>query len=367
MQTKQVLETIRRIQTKFSPIHEQIIKLQETIYTGAPDSPPRQATIGPLVIDVTYRFGNFIEEVLLDSDCVKVLEAFSLKELLLDKKFWFAVAGAISFPEQTTRERPLSQWSVMHRLLNQYDRMISCVQPFTILTIPPDLLSEPREDLLAINLSDRDHLDLKVLAKVVSEVEALYDSLNRVFGRTDATPLQVIKVESGSSLRIDLKGLADTIKELKNAVLEIWSKHRHKKADEIIDQHRVVSSGIEVLTEIDVRVKKKELTNEDGMRFRRAIVQSTLGLFKNGALIDEIPPTETVNNVKLLDGFAYRLLAAPQEDSETSIAASVDFGGPLLTAGSQGALPQPATPVRTKRTAQRRTLTKPATPKRKAT
>jgi hypothetical protein len=194
--------------------------------------------------------------------------------------------------------------------------MVSCVKPFRDLTIPADLLGERREEVLAINLSDRENLDLKVLAKVIREIEALYDSVNRVFGRTDAPPLQIVKIESGSKLRIDLKGLAETVKELKNAVLEIWSKHRHKKADEIIDQHRVVSSGIEVLTKIDRRVKKKELTNEDGARFKHAIVESTLGLFKNGALIDEIPATEVIDNVKLLDGFAYRLLAAPREDSE---------------------------------------------------
>jgi hypothetical protein len=139
--------------------------------------------------------------------------------------------------------------------------MVSCVKPLTALTIPAALLVDLREDVLAVNLSDRESLDLKVLAKVIGEVEALYDALNRVFGRAGAPPFQVIKIESGSSLRIDLRGLAETIKELKNAVLEIWNKHRHKKADDIIDQHRVVSSAIEVLTQIDQRVKKRRRRN----------------------------------------------------------------------------------------------------------
>jgi hypothetical protein len=270
-----------------------------------------------LVIEITYMFGDFGESFQKDASAVKVLDAFKLREALLDKEFWFRAATALSVETQTQElhARAIQGWQgVMVGIVVPYTNMVSCVKPFTVLTIPADLLNERREEVLAVNLSDRESLDLKILAKVLGEMEALYDAINRAFARADAPPLQIIKIESGSSLRIDLKGLAETIKELKNAVLEIWTKHRHKKADEIIDQHRVVSSGIEVLTQIDLRVRKKELAGEDGARFKRAIVLGTLGLFKNGALIDEIPPIEVVDNVRLLDGFAYKLLAAPRED-----------------------------------------------------
>jgi hypothetical protein len=340
MQTKQVLEIIRRIEGKFSPIYDALGKLQEALYRSTNARPPELALS---VIEISYMFGDFIEGIQSDTDSVRVLEAFQLGESLLKREFWFGVASSISQPE-ADRGRPFPEsWNAVHAaIFRPYDRMVSCVKPLTTLTIPPDLLSDQHEDVLAVNVSDRPHFDLKVLAKVIGEVETLYDSVNRIFGRADAPLLQIVKIESGSSLRIDLKGLAETVKELKNAVLEIWSKHRHKKADEIIDQHRVVSSGIDVLTQIDVRVKKSELTNEDGVRLKRAIVQSTLGLFKTGALIDEIPPTEVVNNVKLLDGFAYRLLAAPREDFEGDkemTAPEASLGTPDVPAPDQGLLP----------------------------
>jgi hypothetical protein len=214
MQTKQVLEIIRRLQTRFSPIHERLAKLQNIIYTP---SPQREEEMSRLVIEITYQLGDFIETVQHDSDSVKVLEAFALEELLLKKEFWFGVASRLSLVGSIEGPRDVDRQIHMHReawgdmqtaFFRPYDRMISCVKPFTTLTIPADLLSEPGEDVLAVNLSDRERLDLKVLAKVIGEVEALYDAVNRVFGRADAAPLQIIKIESGSSLRIDLKGLA---------------------------------------------------------------------------------------------------------------------------------------------------------------
>lgn len=361
MQTKQVLETIRRIEAKFAPIVERLNTIQNMIY-----GPPRPGgALGRIVLEITYLFGDFIETVQRDAYSVKVIEAFELSETILQKEFWFKVANAlptssrgedprvVTLSDPEVRNAAIEAWRpIASILLMRYDRMVTCVKPLMALTIPPDLLNEQREGVLAVNLSDRESLNLKVLAKVIDEVEALYDTINRIFGRTEAPPLQIIRIESGSNLRIDLRGLAETVKELKSAVLEIWTKHRHKKADEIIDQHRVVSSGIEVLTQIDNRVKKKELTGEDGVRFRRAIVQSTLGLFKSGALIDEIPPIEVVDNVKLLDGFAYKLLAAPRDDyenqavemlpavSEGASQDSVQAGDALLTLGAPVRVPR---------------------------
>jgi hypothetical protein len=67
-----------------------------------------------------------------------------------------------------------------------------------------------------------------------------------------------------------------------------------------------------LLEEIDRQVKNRSLTGEDGNRFKRAVVTNTLGLFKDGALIQDIPLTEQVDNEKLLNSFGPKLLAAPE-------------------------------------------------------
>ena len=48
-------------------------------------------------------------------------------------------------------------------------------------------------------------------------------------------------------------------------------------------------------------------------------MSNTLGLFKNSALIEEIPKVEVVDNVKLLDGFGPKLLTAPKEEAPPAI------------------------------------------------
>src|SRR5579864_580380 len=97
MQTKQVLETIRRIEVRFSPIYERLIKLQEIAY-GAP--PQRSSDMGRVVIEISYMFGDFMETVQQDHDSVSVLSAFMLGESLLKRAFWIDLASELTSGER---------------------------------------------------------------------------------------------------------------------------------------------------------------------------------------------------------------------------------------------------------------------------
>ena len=118
--------------------------------------------------------------------------------------------------------------------------------------------------------------------------------------------------------------MADTVKELKHLVIEIWTKHRHKRTDEIININSAVHSSIEVLAKIDGRVKKKEMDPESALRLKRAILNSTLNLFKEGALPADIPYIEIVDNRELLNAFTSpRLISGPADFEDESPSISV--------------------------------------------
>jgi len=68
----------------------------------------------------------------------------------------------------------------------------------------------------------------------------LYDTMTALKSAADGlaepplSTLAIVKIESGTGLTISFKGVADTVKEVKDLIIEMWSKHPHKRADEII-------------------------------------------------------------------------------------------------------------------------------------
>ncbi len=183
MQTKQVLETIRRLEVEFRPIRDRLSEIRGIIHGD-----PRKVVdrhLNRQIIEATYELSHFIEATKKDSDAVHVLTAFGLGKTLLDKAFWIDITSTLPFgssnKEFTDQNRiPLIEsWQKVYELLlGPFSLMVDCVKPLTTLTIPTELLTEHlQEDILAVNLSERETLDVKTLAKVFSEIESLYDTI----------------------------------------------------------------------------------------------------------------------------------------------------------------------------------------------
>src|ERR1035437_887602 len=125
MQSKQGLETIRRIEAKFGPVYEGLQKLQSGLY----GSPTLELPFGRLVIEVTYLLGDFIETIQRDAYSTKVIEAFHLREPLLQKEFWFQVADALPSAHDAerqlspARDKAMAAWqTVRSELIVPYER-----------------------------------------------------------------------------------------------------------------------------------------------------------------------------------------------------------------------------------------------------
>jgi hypothetical protein len=310
MQTHKVLETIEWLGKKFEPVTEVLFAQLPHVLRGAKLASETGSTHAPLLIAL-HALGAIIEEVNNNLDAIRVLDAFKL-ESLHDKLFIIHTFDAAL--QATEGEPPTDVLRAYYaKISSPWHSMVSCALPLTSLTIPEDL-QENSAGLLSIEVSDRPDLDVTVLHDVLKATIALYDAVGKAYSH-EATALRVIKIESGSGFTVSVKGVADTVKEVKNLIVELWNKHRHKRADEIINHNRAVASSVEVLEHIETRIKNKSLQPEDGERFKRAIVNNTLTLFKNGALLTDIPHIEVVNNRQLLDGFnSQRLLSASEPE-----------------------------------------------------
>lgn len=182
------------------------------------------------------------------------------------------------------------------------------------LTVPEELRETgPHNDIITIEIrvSGERTTPLPHLVKVGEYLESLYLTIARSYGIEHEGQLEILKVESGSQIRLDCKGVADVIAHLKESLIEIWNKFRHKRTDELLENNRALLASLAVVDAISTRERDQVIAREEAEQLRRAVVKASLGLLECGALISEIPDEEVVSNKNLLTAFSPKRLSAP--------------------------------------------------------
>jgi hypothetical protein len=195
--------------------------------------------------------------------------------------------------------------------------MIGSVDPIETLTTPEEMRTlELPETFISFEIAGIGPMNTPLLrlAKATAFAEEAYEAVCRAYGTKDGQALALVKIESGSDIRIDCKGLGEPIKHLKELILEMWHKMRHKRAEEVVENNKAVLDSLAVFEQIKKRQQEGSLSAEEAEILRRSVVSSVCGLFECGALITEIPAQETVENTKLLEGFAPKRLMPPKAD-----------------------------------------------------
>jgi hypothetical protein len=183
------------------------------------------------------------------------------------------------------------------------------------LTTPEGLDKEelPKEVIsLQIRYDESRPLSVETMVLATKSLSELYDSLGRVLNVRKVFPLTLLNADAGSMLRIDLKGLGEPVKYLKELIIEAWQKVRDWKAEKLKENNLAALTSLKVIDEIEKKVQNGSLSPEEGEILKRNICRVTLSLFESGALIHEIRPTETIDNQKLIEGFQPKLLPAPK-------------------------------------------------------
>ncbi len=255
-----------------------------------------------------------------DATAVQILRAFHLSALLDRKEFFgwvdrlFSVETAHKMRDDSDKKEMVPEDSVAIA----WRTMIGSVDPIENLTTPEEMRTpELPETFISFELSSiaAENTPLPRLAKATAFAEEAYETVWRAYQIKGSGTLAVVKVESGSSIRIDCKGLGEPIKHLKDLILEAWHKLRHKRAEEVSENSKAALESLAVIKQIKARVADESLSPEEGEQLIRKIITSVCGLFECGALIAEIPSQETVENTKLLGGFVPKLLAPPKAGS----------------------------------------------------
>lgn len=226
-------------------------------------------------------------------------------------------------------ERPPD--ATLWNLLRKWDVMIGCVSPIEGLTVPTEVANETDfDELLTIQIlrSEDASATVNTLQSVIEGVEELYQCFTTLKKDVSMEPLHIVYISSGSSIRLDLKGLSEPIKQIKNLLVEGWSLWRHRKATELSENSRALLASLKTLTEIDKQVEAGAMKKSDGEALKGRMQKAMMGLFHEGALPREVPTVETLSNAKLIELNPQKLLAAPVE-TEPSLTTAVTTEEPI--------------------------------------
>ncbi len=306
MQTLQVIRTIRWIQALYSEETQQFFGAVRGMM-----SEPENTKFTGQIISVFLEMTRNNVRINNNPQALEVLEVFSLIGLANDDFI------NSMFESLVHKDGGHDMFRIFYSTISRpWYRMVSCVEPFETLTTPDELKGgKLPDDIISLEIrrsSQKPHrlADLSEAAKLL---EAAYTTTARAYGKNGEMQLVVVKVDSGSSIRIDCRGADAVVKHLKEFIIEAWSKFRHKRPEEVMENNKAILSSLAVFQRIAVREKDKSLSREEAEQLRRKVLSSTLGLFERGALIIDIPDEEVVNNTELLQGFRPKLLEAPKE------------------------------------------------------
>ena len=303
MQTAEVTRTVRWIKSLFAGELAAIVS-GDALHRDIP---------AEVALALGYSLGEISAAISRNERAIEILKAFGLECLLPGKMPSELIDALVGKDRGEPGKRP----EIYEKLVSPWFVMTHCVGPIETLTMPEELRSEESPDgLLSVEIrrEGEDPVPMSCLAMTSTLLEDAYRAVARAYGTDDAGVLTIIKVESGSGIRIDCKGLGEPVKHVKDLIIEAWNKLRHKRAEALVENNRAVLSSLMVIEHISQRQKDGDLSPEEAEKLKRRVTQAACGLFECGALIAEIPEEETVHNTKLLAAsFLPKQLPAPTQ------------------------------------------------------
>lgn len=310
MKTTEVISTIRWIESLYS---EECRESFFTLHTGK-----KANLLGSEDLSGAFAILTEVSKVVgllpRKPEAVEVLRAFNLLHLT-DLSFAAQLMEIAIGPPGGEEASPSLEMTRRAWLV-----MTGLTEPISTLTTP-EQLKKAETGLSVISLEiryEKTNPTLVDLSESAELLQELYDAVCRIYRKKDTEPLRVLKIESGSDIRIDCQGLAEIVKHVKDFIFDAWNKLRHKRAEEVLTNNSALLSSLHVLDDLKKQVDKGVIDVEDAGQIRAKMIGSILKMFEKGALLADIPRLETVDNTKLLESFSPKLLEAPKAKAKTA-------------------------------------------------
>jgi hypothetical protein len=312
METVDFLETSNWILEQFKEVDLDTFlqALQSLSHAGG-------GALSPDVIEAVMRTSHQLplmrERIIAHPHAPGVLKAFELDEFLRED-FPLQIAIAVAGSRERGEDRV---FAIATKLWRRLLILRGCIQPVGDLLVPPQVFKEvDYDEVLTLRLqTPQDSMPTTDFVRaVLRNVTELYAAIAILEGKHEFPPLRILYINSGSMIRIDLKGLGEPIKHIKELLIEGWGLLRHRKADDVRHNNIAILQSLATVQQITGMRERGELPPEDATRLSQQVLQSASALLEAGVLPREVKNTEVIDNEKLLDEFRQKLLPPAPSD-----------------------------------------------------
>ncbi|MGB8353196.1 MAG: hypothetical protein WCD79_04860 [Chthoniobacteraceae bacterium] len=292
-------------------------------------------------LKATHEFASIQQSILKNDNAKKILIAFNLSSLL-DENFSLNFASNVVTLSGGGEKAAQEQFQNFHvsvsTIATNWQTLSNSLGPLQAAILPANVLNDRTNDtvlILEIRQEGTAMPNAASLATIFESINTLYQSVMRAIQAESAPGLEIVYITSGSTVRIDLKGIGDAVKYVKELFIEGWEKIRHRKAD---DFHHNAKATLDGLHTLKVLQEHRSLNPEEKERIKHHVLESMIDLYKEGALPQEIQPVELISNDKLITSVKQRLLL-PIPASPPSISTSSEDSPPSSEAETVTHLP----------------------------
>ncbi|MCD0460057.1 hypothetical protein [Roseiconus lacunae] len=166
------------------------------------------------------------------------------------------------------------------------------------------------ESVLSIEIRSRNPVSAKQLQTVTAASLALYDAMATLEAVAD-TELMLVKIESGSFVKLDFKGSDEVVSRVKELLIDCWKVFYSRASTRAIDNSDAIIKSMEAFEKINLAKDEGRITKEQAHLLSKSVSSSVENLLGNKAVLSEIPEKEESDNVAALEHVSQKLLPAP--------------------------------------------------------
>lgn len=231
---------------------------------------------------------------------IQLLQTLKIDRLLTDS-FWSQVLSDI-FKYSQGEKTPVNS-KTRNEIFTIHERV-----HLILHHLPPviDLLERDYDSELAKSLTEResgyknkDILRILILedegetttpttaSKVLIAIEKIYDIFVSLDGKKH-DKIDLVGLDSGSDKSFDFLGLASAVKEIRELILGAYDRHQANKSLPSKERLALVDDSLNSMERINVAVKAKKISKEDGNKFKKLISKNVDELFKAGGITEDV-------------------------------------------------------------------------------
>lgn len=147
---------------------------------------------------------------------------------------------------------------------------------------------------------EKDGIAPSQLVSILESIENLHQTISRILG-LDSTPINIVFIESGSNIKISIKGVADVIEKVSTTFIQIWRMIRSRELDKFDRTLESARKAVDFIVYIQEKQNKNELDGQEAGIAVKEIWDNTFNIIKAGALPStEFESNDELNTEKLL-------------------------------------------------------------------